>query len=201
MRKIVFATLMLAIFPASTFAANVEMPSNVTTVPGTGKNRHIDTIDFSFAPTQVIEFSKLKLCIAENMTNNAVTLSDSSGSFVGPATGHYYSNDRSQTVQGGGIFKYLDDSTSVLIANGTTDGGTSSWGLIRDILKFDLKAAVNAESITLRYSNITRAQQDTGISTNDGFHAVGTWKGARPKQVYGALELLANRIKACISSA
>ncbi len=178
--------------------ATVPMPSNVTTSPGNASGDYINSIDFTYQSSVPANFSKLKLCVAESVSNRAVQLTDSSGSFVGPATGHYYDNQHSQTVQGGGIFKYADASLSTLIATGTVDGGPAALGLTRDIIKYDLKASAQGPQVGLVFTNIARAQQSTGSSANNGFSPVGTWSGAGPKQVYAVLEGVANSIKSCL---
>lgn len=188
-------TLAAALLPTVVLGAANDLPSNVTTTAVSKRAVYIDTIDFSYQTLQPTEFSKLKLCVAENISNNAVSLQDSAGSFVGPATGNYYQNNRTQTVQGSGIFKYLDDNAATLIATGTADGGKLAF--TRDVLKFDLKAGVSGNDVTIKFSNITRAQQNTGSSANNGFNPVGVWKGARAKQVYGAIEAVANKVKSC----
>ncbi len=178
--------------------ATVPMPSNVTTMPGNASGSYINSMDFSYQSNAPVGFNKLKLCVAENVSNRAIQLTDSSGSFFGPATGHYYNNQHSQTVQGGDIFKYADASLSTLIANGTVDGGSVALGLTRDIIKYDLKASTHGSLVGLTFTNITRAQQSSGSAANDGFSPVGVWSGAHPTQAYAALEGIANGIKACL---
>ncbi len=192
---LIFAALL---FPTTAFCAKWAVPANVA-VRAEGKHAsYMDSVDFSYQPTAAVAFPQLKMCIAENVSNNAVTLSDNAGAFVGPATGTYYQPSHSQTVQGGGIFKYVDDSSSTMIATGTTDGGPAALGLTRDIVKFDLKAATSDAGITLKFGNITRAQQSTGSAANDGFGPVGMWRGAGAQRIYASLEALTNKIKSCL---
>ena len=166
------AVILLAAVSAS--CAAVTMPSNVTTKPGNASGDYINIIDFSYQSTTPVNFNKLKLCVAENVSNRAVQLQDSAGSFFGPASGNYYQVTHNQTLQGGGIFKYADPSMSTLIANGTVDGGPVALGLTRDIIKYDLKASVHSSKVNLLFTNITRAQQPTGSVANEGFGPVGT---------------------------
>jgi hypothetical protein len=192
-----FAATAVGLLAAPVVAYGTDLPSNVTVRQEGKRSAFIEAVDFSYKPAQLVTFSAIKLCVAENISNNAVSLRDSSNAFVGPASGNYYSNTQSQTVQGGSIFKYVDDASATLIATGTTDGGSSSWGLIRDFVKFELKAAISDMGVTLQFTNIARAQQDTGLSSNNGFQPVATWKGARPMKVYSALEKIAAKIKSC----
>jgi hypothetical protein len=198
MRSINLLAASLFLVPATALCAKWEVPSSVA-VRAEGKHAsYMESVDFSYQPSVPVTFSQLKMCIAENVSNNAVTLSDSAGSFVGPSTGHYYQNSHNQTVQGGGIFKYLDDSSSTLIATGTTDGGPTALGLTRDIVKFELKAATVDADVTLKFGNITRAQQSTGSAANDGFGPVGMWRGAGAQRIYASLETVAGKIKHCL---
>ncbi|HEY5960210.1 MAG TPA: hypothetical protein VIV60_26840, partial [Polyangiaceae bacterium] len=153
--------------------AGVPMPSNVTTTPGNAGGDYIKSIDFSYQSSPVASFDKLKLCVAENVSNRAVQLTDSSGSLVDSASGQYHDVQHNQTVQGGDIFKYADASLATLIANGTIDSGPAAHGLTRDIIKYDLKASAHGQQVGLVFTNITRAQQSTGAAVNDGFTPVG----------------------------
>ncbi len=193
-KALILAALLL---PGTGYCAKWEVPSNVTVRDTDKRASYMEAVDFSYQSAQPIAFAQLKMCIAESVTNNAASLQGSSGSFVGPATGNYYHNTKSQTGQGGGIFKYVDDSTFALIATGTTDGGATALGFTRDLVKFDLKAMISSDAITLKFNNITRAQQNTGSVANDGFNPVGMWRGAGAQRIYVSLESIAVKIKAC----
>jgi len=201
MRTIIKALVAVSLTAISVGCATVQLPNNVSTVPvKSGSNYgYIDKIDFSYQPTQQKTFTQLKLCIAENVSNDAISLHDSSGSFVGQATGNYYQSSNSQTIQGGDIFKYAEETTATLIAKGTTDGGATAMGLTRDIIKFELKGVSSNNSITLVFSNIVRAQQNTGNTVNSGFSPVGVWPGSNSNQVYDSIQAIANKIKFCLN--
>lgn len=177
--------------------APIVLPPNVTTMQGAYNASYLDKVDESYQPDKSIEFDKMKLCIAENVINNDVTLRDSAGSFVGSYTGHYYENGKTQNVSGRQTFKYIDDKNNLLIANGTTQ--TTSY-LITDIIKYDLKAGTSPDKVSLIFSNITRAQQNTGAATNTGFQQAGAWYGARTETIIGALHNVAVKLKDCLSN-
>lgn len=177
--------------------ATVEMPSNVSITQGNMKQTFINTIDFSYRTNKEIGFNKLKLCVAEKVSNRAVQLDDASG-FRGPITGNFYAANHRQTVEGSDVFKYSDATLSTLIANGTVDGGPVALALTRSIVKYDLKASVNASQVILVFTNISSAQKSTGYVANSGFAPVGTWSGAYPMQTYAALDGIAKDIKACL---
>jgi hypothetical protein len=188
----------LAIGVGPAYAKSVDAPSNMTTKTGAYRGQYIDTVDFSFAPAGPVTFSKLKLCAAQRIANSGVALNDSSGSFVGPATGTYYRNSNTSVAEGGNTFKYSDDHQQAVVVSGTVDAGASSLGLVRDFVRFDLTLAIEESRIVMEFRNVTRAQQNTGNMANDGFQPVGVWKGSRFQKVYAALENAAHEIRACV---
>jgi hypothetical protein len=194
MNKSVFSTLTFVIFLSG--CAQVQLPMNVTTIESGGT--YIDRVDYSYQTDSTIDFSNLKLCVAENLTNNDVTLSDSSNSFVGAYTGNYYSTGKIQNIAGKDVFKYLDESSSTLIANGTTTSISNQLIPITDIVKFEMKSSLKGRNVQIEFFNITRAQKDTGLAANDGFSPVGAWSGARAPDIIASLERMANRIKSCL---
>lgn len=194
-RFFAFSPLALALLAAC--ATEVPMPSNVRTQTISGGAKMMESVDFSYASTSA-NFSKLKLCVAENVARPDVQLSDSVGSFVGPATGIYYQANNRQTVAGGSIFKYVDDSTANLIATGSARAAPAMGGMVNDIVQFDLRAGTTRSGVTLTFVNITRALQHSGSVSNAGFNPVFTHSGARAEGVYSALEATAMRLKGCM---
>ena len=196
------STKLMAITLAGVFsgcASQVPLPNNVTVTSGSGGGSYLDRIDFSYTAQGSRDFSKIKLCVAENIANNDASLRDSAGSFVGAYTGTYYQTNHTQTVSGKDVFKYVDDKASTLVASGTTISVSQQLISVKDIVKFELKAAAAGSNVTLQFFNITRAQQDTGMVANDGFNPVGVWSGARSQDVYASLEAVANKVKACVN--
>lgn len=179
-------------------ASQTPLPSNVTTRPAPYDNTYLATIDFSYRAANPPSFSRLKLCVAEHLSNSAVSLRDAAGSWVGPATGTYYRQQNQQTAGGGGVFKYADDATSTVIVNGTIVSEPGGLVISKEFVRFELKSSVNDSRVGLVVSNIARAQQNTGALANDGFSPVGTWPGARADGVYASLQGLANKIKGCL---
>ncbi|HEU4459743.1 MAG TPA: hypothetical protein VFR90_11525 [Methylibium sp.] len=180
-------------------ATQVPMPPNVRLVEGAYGAVYINQVDFSYDTPAPMPFGRVKLCVAEHVGNSEVQLSDTAGSFVGAATGTYYQANNRQTSSGGSVFKYADDSAATLIATGGTRTAGSSLGLVIDYVRYDLKAASTARGVTLVFSNITRAQQNTGLIANRGFEPVGVSPGARAPGVYAALEATAQKLKTCLN--
>lgn len=186
---------MLALAAGLVGCGTVNLPSNVTTVQGgSSSGRYIDQVDYSYSET--VGFSALKLCVAENVSNDGVTMTDQSQSWTGPWSGITYARGNTSTTSGGDTFKYIDDSTQTVIAVGTVP--ELGQGLIQRVVKFDLKAAAKNNKVTLVFSKITHAQKDTGYATNTGFSQIGDWHGAGALDALAALEGTANRIKACL---
>jgi hypothetical protein len=100
-------------------------------------------------------------------------------------------------VGGGEVFKYFDDEMGVLIAEGVADGGTDPLHLIQYMLKFQLKAAVKPDGVSLVFSKVASAQQNTGSMANIGFTPVGTWWGAGTLKAINGLEAVSAKIKSC----
>jgi hypothetical protein len=65
-------------------------------------------------------------------------------------------------------------------------------------VKFELKAIAGDGQVTLKFSNITRAMQNTGSLANNGFQPVGMWRGAGAQRIYSSLEAVSKKIKACL---
>lgn len=174
-------------------ASKVQLPTNAVV-----NNDQLDKVDFSFVTQNVADFSKLKLCVAKNLTNNTVNLEDAAGSFVGPYTGNYYQLKNKQYAFGGDVFKLVDERSSSIIADGITSYIGDSLGLIKQFVKFEVETSIKDKNLTLLFFNITRAQQNTGFLENSGFSPVTIWYGVGAPDVYKSLELVANNIKYCI---
>ncbi len=190
MRAIVATLLLLAAAPAQ--AKNVQLPPNVTLKPGNKSGDYIDTVS---QEVRGAAFAKLKLCVAENVSNSPTSIRGGTDVPFQFRSNH----EATTTVVGGGeTFKYQDEGLGTLIAIGTADGGPSALGLSRQVIRFEVKAVAGADRTVLRFANITRATADTGAATNSGFTPVGAWKGAKPLAVVEALQALGSRLDSCL---
>jgi hypothetical protein len=59
-----FAALAVLLVPIGATAA-VKLPPNATAA-----GRYLDTVDFSYPTSAAVPFAKLKLCIAESVSND-----------------------------------------------------------------------------------------------------------------------------------
>lgn len=195
MKKLIILVLVL-----SGCATEVILPANVKTTKGSYNGDYIDSIDFSFNTDKSPTFSQAKLCVAENISNNDITLRDSADSYVGAYTGTYYQNTNTQNIQGKQTFKYVDEDLSTIIANGTVSTNKDGvFAFIKDIIRYEVKLSTkDKEKVSLEFKNITRAQESTGSVTNNGFTPVGVWAGAGTMSTYSALENSANKLKNCL---
>lgn len=188
MPKVLFICALLTTGVAA--AKNIELPGDVTLRPGNRSGDYIDTVALT---TAAAPYAKLKLCLAQNVSNPAVSITGGTDAPFAPR-----SNLQTQTttVQGGSIFKYEDAAEQTAIVMGSIDGGPAIMS--REVIRFELMAVAGGEEITLKFSNIARATESTGLVTNNGFTPVGAWKGAKPLVVVDALKSLAGRVENCL---
>lgn len=187
MRVRLNALLLLAVV-APALAKNIELPPNVTLRPGNMSGDYIDTFS---SEVRGATFGKLKLCLAQNVSNPDLTL-------TGGANAVFDAKTQTSSVAGGGVFKYEDATLGIVIAVGSTDGGPTFMGLSREIIRFELVAEASAERTALKFTNISRADLNTGTATNQGFLPIGAWKGAKPLAVIETLQNLGSRIGSCL---
>ena len=186
------------LFLAGSASAKDELPSNVTTkLYGNTKNRVIDKIDYSFSTAKPVDFARIKLCIAESVTNDEVRLADQAGSFVG-SSGTYYRTHNNSTVQGGDIFKYVDEASKSLIARGSIRRRGGLGGLLGLAIRYDLEISASDAGVTMRMLHLEQAMENTGSARNDGFMPIGVWAGSMYKKNIVALDQQAVLIRSCI---
>lgn len=188
-QKLAIAAAALAAGLPNTGIAKEDMPANVIVRTG----HVVDRIDWSFSPPKSVDFARVKRCAATNIQNDEIRLRDSSGSWVGPATGNYYQTNNSFSAAGGSIFKVVDDQNRFLVAQGWISKPVFgfSW-----ILKFDMELALDGQSVGMVMRNIKLAMTNTGSASNDGFQDLLT--SYRFKQNYETLSAAADAVKSCI---
>lgn len=198
MKKIVLLGFLIGFVGCS--SSPIDLPSNIKTVPtGMGNSTYIDEIDKSFQLEKEIDFDKLKSCSVDVFANESVLLRDSAGSFVGAYTGNYYQNNNSSVIQGGNLFKYVDEKGKALVVNGRIKTKPQQGGLIVDIIQYEVKLALNTNRIKIVFQNIKAAQENTGGTSNMGFRNIGTWSGARAPAAIEAIDQISERYKKCIN--
>lgn len=136
-------------------------------------------------------------CVAEVVSNQGETLSDSSGSFFGAYTGNYYSFEKSTQAAGGSVIEYVAPDASSVVASGSTRYSASS--LVSRSVRFKLAVEQDAAERTYRYSSLGQAQLDSGVVANTGYGPIGSFAGANPDLALQALDQLTNNIEKCLA--
>ncbi len=177
--------------------ATPVLPSNVETRSINGNNSVIDRVNHSFEVAEKPSFEKIRICVIENVRNEAVTVEDSSNSFVGRYTGNVYNVEREKETGGGETIRYLDEESSTLIASGTSQ---YTHALLMQYLQYDVKITAKSDTkVGMIFTRINAAQKDTGYMKNSGFRPVGTWGGAGAPAALQAIQAEADRLKNCIT--
>lgn len=138
----------------------------------------------------------LAQCMAEAITNRGETLSDSTGSFVGPYSGVIYNRANTSQVAGGSVIEQLSSDGSAVVATGSVRYRRDS--LVTRSVRFTLTARRTGSGVTYRFSNLEQAQLETGYAKNTGYFPIGSWAAADPDKALSALESSADRVDACM---
>lgn len=179
----------------------LPLPSNITTVPfqvGSKEIQLIDTLNDSFVPSSSTTFDKLNLCAVEIFKNQNVTLKDSVGSFIGASTGNYYQKSNIQNIPAQGKSLYSSKESQVILVTGNFKPKSSDLGLIQYIAQYDVKIELKHNLVKLKYSNILRAQENTGGLDNNGFQPLGTWNGRAAPMIVNGINDLTVKYKLCV---
>jgi len=175
-----------------TGCGTVSVPDNVKTA-----GDYINNIRYSHTPA--VDFAKVKQCVALNISNDNVRLTDNNGSFVGQYTGRYYNINNSHTDFAPNTLVTIDEFHRYLIVNGNT---YYTARMIGNAVRFKLQIQVrpNNNEINLLFDNITRAQLNTGSLSNTGFTPVGVWYGAGTEDVIKAIDIVKNNLTDCFNN-
>ena len=182
--------------------ATNQISSNLNGVDGltlkqVGGNSFLDRYEFS---SQASASSDLAFCIASNLSNKDVQLSDTSKSFVGQASGNLYIAGDKNNAAGGEVIKYKSDDGSKVAAQGRADYSfTFGFAPISRTVQFDVVAKKESGKLLLSFTEIMQAQKETGFSANNGFQPVGAWDGANPDMALSTLKDVATKIQRCMN--
>lgn len=174
-----------------TACGSVPLPDNVTTT-----DNAIGSIRYSHTPA--VSFDKVKRCIALNINNDNVRLTDNAGSFVG-YKGRYYNINNSHTDFAPNTLVFIDDNQQYLVVNGNTGYTLRMIGYaVR--FRLQLQTVANENKINLLFDTISRAQLHTGSSTNNGFNPIYTQYGAHPDEAVKAIDAVKNNLTQCLNN-
>lgn len=196
MKKLLLLGLSVVMVGCS--VAPEQLPTGVSTIPaGFGDATYLDKIDRSFALNKDVDFSKVKLCAAQSINNDGFTIKGDSKSYVGAFTGSLYTSKSKEEIDGGNIFKYIDEPSKTIIA----DGKVKTKQMMTDfVVKYGAKITLNKESVSLIFADLERAQVDTSIMNNKGFQKIGTWKGFNAQLYVNAIDTVAGNFKNCVNN-
>lgn len=139
----------------------------------------------------------LPRCIAETVSNQGETLSDSSGSFVGAYTGNYYNVERGTHVGGGSVIEYAAPDGRLVVASGSTRYAVNS--LVSRSVRFKLSVRQADAGRQYQYGSLAQAQLDSGAVANTGYNPIGAWAGANPDLALKALQGVTDEIESCLA--
>lgn len=145
----------------------------------------------TFTHDGAASLGKMPMCIAKNVSNDGVAMSDSHGSFVGAYTGTYYNVQRNYEVGGGSVLQYVSPDATQVLANGETK---VTRALVVFSVKFMVDAKDDGAKRTYEFTKITQAGTNNGY----GYHPVGTNAGAGAGSVLSSLKTLSAQIDACL---
>ncbi|MFV3015425.1 hypothetical protein ACM9HO_06940 [Pseudomonas sp. KHB2.9] len=139
---------------------------------------------------------KLPMCVATNVKNESVTLSDSSGSFTGAYTGTYYRAGASSQVGGGNVIQYISPDQTKIVAKGAT---AYSSAMIDRSVRYTLSVEPSSSGgAEYKFTGIQQAQLSTGSAANSGYFNVHTLTGGGSEEVSESLQSIASNIDACL---
>ena len=188
--------LMLVAFLTACVSATNNLPPNLETEAGAGGGQYIRHVYFDYTSNEPTGLELAKQCIAVNVDNRTQVITDSSSSWVGPYTKNYYQHGSTTAVAGGQVVESVSKTLNSIVASGNMP---YSIGLTNDLLRFKLILSLGEKGARISFINIQRAQQSTGLLTNDGFSPVGVWLGSRYESAYEAIDKKASALAQCMN--
>ena len=138
---------------------------------------------------------KIAMCAASVIRNDAVSLGDSSRTFVGAYTGNYYQAGSNREVGGGGVIQYVSPDESSVVAKGET-GYTSA--MVSRSVRYTVTIRSSGPERKYLFAGIQQAQLDTGSMANAGYSPVHVMMGGGSEDVARSLSAVAAEIETCI---
>lgn len=201
MKKVILVLLGAAVLTGCVNAPISDLPSNVTlTEPQSYYGSKVQMVEAVTFERSGKGMQNPSTCVSLTVDNSEVTLSDSSGSFVGPATGIYYDFGSSRTEGGGSTLQHTDNKTGIVVAKGVTEYSSGALIPIGHAVRYKLLVAPLEEKTVLQFKDIEQAQKSTGSVKNTGFKPLGSWAGAGTMAAYDAMKQQADKVLDCIYS-
>lgn len=150
---------------------------------------------FSVEHSGMANLGALPGCVAGTLTNDAVNIGDSSGSFVGQYTGNYYSIGSNREIGGGSTLQYVSQDGSEVVAKGTT---RYTSGIVERVVRFTVKIKDDGQKRSYQFTNLEQVQTQTGLTPNTGYSRIHARPGGGAGHVLGSLKSVAGEIDACL---
>lgn len=141
---------------------------------------------------------KAKLCIAQNLRNDSVRITDSAPSNdTFPIVSDFGSEGHTESLEGGGLFIEVDIEGGTIIANSKVD--QKGFMITRNI-KSTFTLLAKEDRFKIRHTNIERVQKDSGTMRNRGYNPVGKWAGTGWKKTEKALQAVSLKVAECVQA-
>lgn len=191
MKKALCSLSLIVLAGCASLSEPVALPENVVI----NENKSIKSISFheNISPS----FDKIDKCLALNIKNKNVGLSDSSNTYVGAYTGNIYNSGNSYTDFASKDKVYSNQKDKIVVVNGNTE---YSKYLIDYVVRFRMLVQNKNNKTTILFDDINRAQLSTGYAVNDGFQPIYTHLGAHSDTAVNSLEIIKNEIVSCLSN-
>ncbi len=186
----------IAVSGCATTQIDPSIPQNASLKADNSGNNYLDKVVFSF-PTPERTEKNLGKCIALYVDNDDTALKDSSRSFVGAYTGNYYRIEQRSSSRGSDVLRHIDSDTAVV--QGRSPADYVFLGLpVKAVIDYKLLIDSSGPETLLEFSNLKRAQLDTGAASNSGFVPIGAWSSAGPTSAIGAIDAIHRDIRNCL---
>lgn len=203
MKTIIATSVLLLLAGCATSAKSPALASldGITYERDTYGNEIISSVKFEYSAPPPELANALPACLARVIDNRSVTLSDSSGSFFGAYSGHYYTQNNTRETGGGAVLSHVSDDSKSAIAQGTVKYTTTMALLpIERSVRFVVAANINNESRSFSFEKLEQAQLTTGAVANNGYSSLGAWSGADPDLAIASLRKIADSLNNCLST-
>ena len=191
MKKTLYSLILIVLTGCASLSEPVSLPKNVVV----NNDKSIESMLFheNISPS----YDKIDKCLALNIKNKNVNLSDSSKTYVGSYTGNIYNHGNSYTEFASKDKIYSNQKDKIVVVNGNTE---YSKYLIDYVVKFRVHVQNKNNQTTILFDEINRAQLSTGYAVNDGFKPIYTHLGAHADAAVNSLEIVKNEIVSCLSN-
>jgi hypothetical protein len=149
---------------------------------------------FESAGTAQEILARAKSCIAQNVRNDEVRISDSASS-GGPIPMPSMGTGHSDGITGGDVISSVDPDTGTITANCRVDYQSN---MLAHNVKSTLTFFAKDGKFKIRHTNIEYLQKSTGSMQNSGYSRVGKWWGSGWKAAQTALESVSAKVSKCV---